>query len=298
LIGTSFSPRRCASLGLPIHQSFTQLIDLRFGVVRVSAYWDDIQRDGYAELDWLLDAARDAGQQILLTVGMKAMRWPEFYLPPDIDARRLGDATLAFVSETVARYRDRREIIAWQVENEPFNRSGPQHRWIHPHLVRQEIQRVRALDARPIVLSAFAHFDAELDEESRPRRFFGLLRLQPEKLILDLIGPSDILGLDVYTTIGTRSADADWAKTAERWLRAARERGRTAWITESQAEPWGPSPFTPADAISIYQTLAQAGFSTILLWGAEHWFWRAAAGDGSWLDAATELAQVAAHEHQ
>jgi hypothetical protein len=297
-VGTSFSMRRCAALGLTPESTFTQVLELGFGLIRVSAYWDQVRKDGYAALDWIFDAAHDARQSILLTVGMKAIRWPEFYIPPDLRPmpRRgggigldsgLAHDVLAFVSETVARYRDRPEVVAWQVENEPFNRSGPQRWWIEPRLVRREVQSVRDLDGRPIVLNAFAYFDPRLDEESRPRRGpFGVRRLEPEKAILDV---ADILGLDVYTAIAGRTSAPDWADRAERWLRTAQQRRKAAWITESQAEPWGSSSFGPDDMVAVHAQLRRACFSTILLWGCEHWFAQAAAGDTRWLEAAKHL---------
>jgi hypothetical protein len=297
-LGTSFSTRRCAALGLAPRSTFTRVLELGFGLIRVSAYWDQTCKDGYAALDWMLDAAHDARQAVLLTVGMKAIRWPEFYFPADLQpvpgrGGRIGvdsgltQGVLAFISETVARYRDRSEVVAWQVENEPFNRSGPQRWWIEPRLVRREVNVVRDLDARPIVLNAFAHFDPRLDEESRPRRgLFGMRRLEPEKAILEV---ADILGLDVYTTIAGHTSVPDWAESAARWLSTAQQLRKTAWITESQAEPWESSSFSPDDMVAVAARLLRAGFSTILLWGCEHWFSQAAAGDASWLEAARLL---------
>jgi hypothetical protein len=310
-VGTSFSPRRCGRFGLPVLETFRAVLERRFAIVRLSAYWDRIAADGYGELDALLDAARAAGQAIVLTVGMKAIQWPEFYLPatvPQPDVPRGGriardsapaEQALSFIHATVARYRQRSEIVAWQVENEPFNRSGPGHWWIDPGLVREEIRTVRGLDAkRPIILNAFAHFDAELDAESRPRHgLFNALRLSPERTILDLLGPGDILGLDVYTAIGPRRATPDWADSAARWLGSARARGRDAWIIEAQAEPWESSQDTYANPLSFssegivanFERLVAAGFTSILLWGCEYWFWRAAAGDPRWLQAAANV---------
>jgi hypothetical protein len=321
LVGTSFSPRRCDWFGMPAQETFCRVLDLGFGLVRLSAYWDEINEHGYARLDRLLDAAQVAGQSILLTVGMKAMQWPELYVPakvapdPDRSGRvgrdeRFASQVLTFVEETVARYRDRRDIAAWQVENEPFNRSGPQGWWIDPGLLRREVQAVRALDSRPIVINAFSHFDPLVDSRSRPRRGpYGIRRLVPERAILDAIGSGDILGLDVYTAIGTlvdakpvvRLAAPDWADTAARWLSEAQRRGKQAWIIESQAEPWEPSretyadpkSFSPEDAVAVYDRLAGAGFSTILLWGCEYWIWRGAAGDGRWLEAVKRVLRSA-----
>ena len=315
--GTSFSPRRCSWFGIPPRPTFRRVLELGLGLIRLSAFWDEIRKDGYAELDWLLDAARVTRQQVLLTVGMKGIQWPEFYIPPDVDpgARRFArigldsrfsDEVIAFVSETVARYRDRHEIAGWQVENEPFNRSGPHRWWIDQSLVRREIESVRALDARPIVVNAFSRFNWLVDLVSRPRRGpLGASRLAPERAILDLIGEHDILGLDVYTTLSAplwgrsvvHRAARDWAEAAGRWLRVAQAQGTEAWIIEAQAEPWE-SPldalansrsFAPGDMRTMYRKLEQVGYKTILLWGCEYWFWRAAAGDGRWLDAARHL---------
>jgi hypothetical protein len=131
----------------------------------------------------------------------------------------------------------------------------------------------------------------------------------PEQEALDVLSASDVLGLDVYTGIGFKvlgfeavhRAASDWADSAGRWLQAATEAGKDAWIIESQAEPWEPSKETYADPKSfdpqmleeVYSKLAAVGFNTILLWGAEYWLWRADAGDGRWLDTARRVLQAA-----
>jgi len=312
-VGTSFSPHRCSFLGLDPPATFEQVLQLGLGLVRISAYWSDIASGGYGQLDQLLDAAQAAGQPVLLTLGMKAIQFPEFYIPSDVPpdpdptgavghGGPLSQGALAIVTDTVARYRDRQEIVAWQVENEPFNRSGPSRWWIDAGLVRQEIAAVRALDARPVVVNVFSHFDLLQDFLSRPHR--SLIDLQgtaPEPEVLSVIATSDVLGLDVYTHIGVdilgfelvRTAARDWAEAAGGWLDAARRQGKDARIIECQAEPWEPTRDTyanpktlaPDDIGDMYRQLRAAGYTTILLWGCEYWFWRAASGDGRWLDA-------------
>lgn len=308
-IGTSFSPRRCAHFGLATEATFAAVLETGFDLVRLSAYWDEIHRDGYGSLERLLDGARAANQDVVLTVGMKAMQWPEFYVPPDLqpDAARgarigleqpLAEDVVRFVSETIARYRANRAIVAWQVENEPFNRSGPKHWWIDPDLVRREIDAVRALDSRPIILNAFNHFDRALDHDSRPRAgWLRMRRLSPERTILDLLNPGDVLGLDAYIAIGARRAATDWAAVAGHWLGEARRRDREAWIIEAQAEPWeepgasyeNPRSFSPRDIPAVFDALARARYTSILLWGCEYWLSRAAAGDSSWIEAARRV---------
>src|SRR6202035_1075354 len=157
-VGISFNPHRAASMGLDYRSAFTRLEALHFRVIRLSAYWDQIDQDGYDQLDWLMSEAQRSGQPIVLAVGMKGLGWPEFYIPASAmpaagltqgrDAASdasLRSATLAFVNDTVLRYRDNSTLIAWQVENEPFNRAGPQRLWIDAAFLRDEISNVRHL---------------------------------------------------------------------------------------------------------------------------------------------------------
>src|SRR5437899_5289644 len=118
-VGISFNPHRAASMGLDYRKAFTQLEALHFRVIRLSAYWDQIDQEGYDQLDWLMNEAQRAGQPVVLAVGMKGLGWPEFYIPESAmpaagltqgqDAASdasLRDATLAFVNDTVLRYRE------------------------------------------------------------------------------------------------------------------------------------------------------------------------------------------------
>ena len=283
--------------------AFQRLLELDLDPIRLSAYWTDVERRGYDDLYWQLDELARAGRSAVLTVGMKAIGWPEFYLPsylqPSKRARgeiagsrpALATGVLDFVQETVERCRGHPALRAWQVENEPLNVSGPHRWWIGTQFLRRELALVRQADpGRPVVLNAFAHFNRLLDAVSNPRGQ-GVPRL------LELLLPGDILGLDVYQRIGRRQlgfdrvarADSAWAAEAERWREEAEEGGREAWITEAQAEPWGPGGFGPSDLVAAVEGMLQAGYRTILLWGAEHWLARAAAGDRGWLETVARL---------
>lgn len=242
---------------------------------------------------------------------MKAQGWPEFaiparLLPPDtpasgdITVRRgeLTGAAMAFLRSTVDRYRGHTALLGWQVENEPLNPAGPSRWWIGPEFLRREIAAVRELDpGRPLAVNVFAHFNRRVDVAAS-RWGFQLGRCGPEAEALDLLRPGDVLGLDVYRRIGFRlgrlrlvtHAGRGYASGAGRWRERARAAGVEAWILEAQAEPWGP-PRTcrPGDVGDTVRRLRRAGFDTVLLWGAEHWLAREAAGDGSWLAAVSSI---------
>jgi hypothetical protein len=302
-LGASFSPLRAAAAGLDWRKAFADLLALDLDPIRLSAYWDSIDRDGYGDLDWLLAAAAGAGRSVVLTAGMKAMGWPEFYIPArlvpsapsggEIGAASpaLADAAVEFVVATVERYRNHPALAMWQVENEPLNRSGPSRWWISPQLLERELAAVRQSDpGRTVMLNAFAHFNWLIDRRSNPSGQ-GIGRL------LDLLPGPGVLGLDVYIRMGERllwwdwvwRADGSWASDAGRWLAEAESRGREAWAAEAQAEPWGPGSVQPADIRTVVEGLRSAGYHTILLWGTEHWLAQAAKGDRSWLDEVAAL---------
>src|ERR1700682_4153956 len=125
-VGISFSPPRAAYLGLEYKAAFKRLEALHFRVIRLSTYWDQVDREGYHQLDWLMNEARKSNQPIALTVGMKALGWPEFFIPTSvmpINCLRPGQAVasdstfrsaaMSFVADTVLRYRDNPALVAW-----------------------------------------------------------------------------------------------------------------------------------------------------------------------------------------
>jgi hypothetical protein len=318
-VGISFSPRRAAALGLDYQSAFRRLEAMHFRVIRLSAYWNQIDSDGYDQLDWLMQEAARVKQPVVLTVGMKGLGWPEFYIPEAImpaDVRdgediaadpTFREATMTFVEDTVFRYRDSRALLAWQVENEPFNRAGPHRLWIDADFLRTEIETVRQLDAhqRPLIVNAFSHFNLVFDQASARhpfdvRELLGFQADSAERDSLAVLSKGDILGLDVYTAIGYRflgqnrlsHADSDWPDRLEALQRLATSQAKQGWITEAQAEPWeasrdtytNPKSTSPQAIRNIFNNLADAGYSTVLFWGSEYWLWRADHGDTRWLD--------------
>ena len=325
-VGVSYSQRRAWALGLDNRAAFRQVLGLRFKVIRLSTYWDEVDEGGYRETDWLMQQAAAAGQPVVLTVGMKALGWPEFYIPPQYaptvpdnadvgqdSALRAG--ALAFVATTVQRYRGYGNLVAWQVENEPFNRAGPHRWWIGRDLVQEESDLVRRLDARPQLVNTFGHFNMQLDQAASRHgmtlgSLLGFNGDSAEQDALSVLRAGDIMGSDVYTRIGYRflgrdqvgTANDDWDTRVATSHAAALAQGKAHWVTEMQAEPWevdsstlaAPRSYGPGDLLATFRDLKDSGQSTVLLWGAEYWLWRAQNGDPSWLDA---VRQVLAAEH-
>ena len=311
-LGTSFARWRAEDLGLNYRHAFTRLCSWRFDLVRLSTSWMEVDQFGFEHLDWLVTEAGRLGQPLVLTVGMKALGWPEFYLPARFSEQpgQLTEALMLHVARTIGRYRGCRELVAWQIENEPFNRSGPLSRTVARSLVRAEAALARELDpGRPIMITTFARFDPATDRTSN--RFQGnwrrrlRLTLPPEREALAVLRRNDILGLDVYRSIGWRlegrlgvaQASPDQLESVARWKRVATRQGKRLWISEAQAEPWEPSRATHGDPVSlrpediceIVQRLSSLKPEAIILWGGEYWLWRAESGDPRWMDAIRAL---------
>ena len=307
-LGTSFAPWRAQALGLDHRVAFERICAMRFALVRLSASWRDVAQFGYAGLDWLLGEAERVGQPVLLTVGMKALGWPEFYLPAGMDPGKAAvqRRAIVHVRDLVRRYRDNPMLVAWQIENEPFNRSGPQALSIPRRMVRAEADAIRSLDGtRPLVVTGFTHFDAGIDRSSSRDQSSWKHRLglapPAEREALSILHRGDVLGLDVYRAIGWLDAEGhqrlahaapDQFAAVASWQRIARQQGKRLWVTEAQAEPWEARRQTHADPLSLHpeaigalvKQLVGVGVETILLWGSEYWLWRADSGDPRWID--------------
>jgi hypothetical protein len=282
---------------------FDAALDLSPTVIRLGAYWDEIEPyEGvydWETLDVQLDRADERDLDVILTVGMKAPRWPEYFLPSWLERRLdLDDGatisenvevrrrTLAFVERVVRRYRDHPAVAYWQVENEPLDVAGPRHWQIGPGFLAQEVALVRELDRRPVIVTMFVEVNPMLLTPWREREVRSRAAM--------LLNLGDILGLDLYPSRSYRSHGGDWYFQWPAWMwkptvvelqRLSQAMGRSAWIMEAQAEPWEPerivytdAPLSrsvqPAGASAAVRQLRDVGFDTILLWGVEHWYMR------------------------
>ena len=304
-IGTTFSRRQSEYLELDWQQTYQELLEFQFDVLRLGSYWNLIEKDegvfDFETLDWQLDRAAERGISVVLTVGMKAPRWPEYYIPDwamknaglkfgqDLSRNAyLCDKTLLLVRTVVERYRNHPAVRYWQVENEGLDRAGRNYWWIGRDLIRREIELVRSLDPqkRPIIVSAATYPNDFLNFLAR---FFA--KNDPISDALDL---GDILGINVYPIVGHQMWHRKfyfWTTPEERrnyfssLLSRAKARGRPVWIMELQAEPWEPGELVhvgkerppsgwPESVQESFEEFQELGFQTILLWGSEYWIYR------------------------
>lgn len=263
-LGISFRPRQAEGLGLDADDSLSELLAYPFELIRLGAYWNHIEpAPGQfcpEELDRHIDAAERAGKQIIVCVGpVKTFGYPEFFVPGHHLRRPLPegvliepaahqellDAATAFLTRIIERYRDRRAIVAWQVEHEAVDPLGMEHSWrLSTAFARAEVDAARAADpSRPILMNGFLPTSIPVGLQQGWRT-----RDQGDSLAVAQ-GLADIVGIDFYprhalAALGSRAvyltgSRAPWQQRRRRALfRWAATPGRQVMVSEGQAEPW------------------------------------------------------------
>jgi hypothetical protein len=320
-IGITFSSTQSEYLGQDWKKTYIQILDMGFDIIRLGAYWSQIEKEkdrfDFSDLDWQIREAKKRGVSVVLTVGMKAPRWPEYFIPDWVlKETHLGfgadvskndyvkERCLKFIRETIVHCRQERIIKYWQVENEPLDRSGANKWWIDKDFLREEIELVKELDNRnrQVILNVATYPNGFL-------RFLSRIT-SPNDPLSESLQLCDILGINVYPTVGHkffwfklrfRTDSGQRLKYLSDIVELAKEKGKEVWATELQAEPWEPGelvhkgrsePTTawPGVMRETFKELHSLGIDTIFLWGGEYWHFRKSEhADESWLEAVSKL---------
>jgi hypothetical protein len=291
----------------------TLLRELRPQHLRLSVEWSQVEpEDGrfdFRLIDALLAEAEQHGTKVVLTVGLKAQRHPEFFVPDWVNAvspfadgavisesPRVREYGIRMVEQVVAHCASFPAIIGWGADNEPYIGSSRAVGWtISRRFVQEEVAAIRRNDphARPVSINHGQHFVFDrrwrnaLDDSDalavslypfRNDHFFGRQVILP---ILE-IGPL--------------------APNYAHQARSANGAGKQFWITEMQAEPWAENdtrlhgPDNPLKNLDIGKFRRNIGYARrsgadrVYFWGAEWWlFQRERFGDPSWMETAAEL---------
>jgi hypothetical protein len=264
LLGLSFRPLQCTAFGLDPRSVLPLLLAYPFQLLRLGAYWNQIEPEAGSfntdTLDWQLDAAERAGKQIILCLGaLKTFGYPEFFVPAHRLAKPFREHTLikpaaypslleaaaSFITRLVEHYKYRPSIVAWQLEHEAVDPLGIEHSWrLDANFVEKEIEALRQADpGRPILMNGFLPSSAlvRLSQWWQTRDQGDSLGVA-QRL-------ADIIGIDYYPrhalmTVGTRTlyldgAQSRWSERRAKQLSAwAVAHGQKLMIAEGQAEPW------------------------------------------------------------
>ncbi len=159
--GITFSPQYAESLDLDWKETYQAILDeLKVDNLRLVAYWDilepvDNQYD-FQSLDYQIQEASVRDAKILLALGRRLPRWPECHIPDwakSLSEEEQQAKLLEFLPLVIDRYKDKTNIVMWQVENEFFLRNFGICPKADSQLLDKELEIVRSLDQRPIVLT-------------------------------------------------------------------------------------------------------------------------------------------------
>lgn len=275
--GLSFSQLQAESLGLDWKIVYTSALD-ELGVthLRIPTYWDRIEKtdDGwdFSEVDFMVQQALAKDRSIILAVGRRQPRWPECHIPEwavSLEADIQDEEVLEFLEETVSRYKNYPNIVSWQVENEFFLDSFGDCPDYDKSLLDREIELVRALDDRPIVVTDSGELSSWYQAGKR----------------------ADILGVSMYRTV--RDSRFGYVTYPHRPVYYWRQGKLMRWLTgfdrlivsELQMEPWSVislkadsteenyRSFGPDDFGKNLQYARNAGIDEAYLWGVEWWYY-------------------------
>lgn len=276
--GVTFSEKQALSLGLDWKKLFSEsLNDLKIKKIRLVAYWDEIEPNKndfkWEDLDWQIDEAGKANARIILAVGGRLPRWPECHYPGwtnDLNKSDREDLVLKYIEETIKRYKDKPQITAWQVENEPFLSHFGDCPELDSSFLDKEIGLVKSLDNRPVVVTDSGELSFWIPAAKR----------------------ADIFGTTMYRdTYSSHLKSYIHYPITPGFFRFKKNLSNIFaspenWIViELETEPWCPIPYQDATAEERSRTMdlnkfkeiiefsREAGFKEFYLWGLEWWYW-------------------------
>ena len=235
--GVNFSDKYATGLGLDWKDAYIEIIDgLNVKNIRLVAYWDDIETVNgefdYTNIKWQLDEAEKRDLNVILVVGRKVIRFPECHEPiwwkesSDQEFKKLE--LNEYIDRSINELMAYDSIKIWQVENEPFFPFGECEK-SYAEVIKGEIEVVRGLDNRPILI-----------QDSGEGGFW-----YPSYKMGDYLGISmyrkiwyDFWNLFLGRFIYFKYPLAHWTYKVKAGLFGVPY--QNIYVTELQAEPWGP----------------------------------------------------------
>ena len=320
-IGVTFRPSQARWFGINPYEVYDYLLSENIGIIRLGIYWNKVLKpDGSIDLssvEKLVRLASQKNKKVIVSVGMKAPGYPEYYIPskltpnvPDGSVLSLHNTNLDFQgnlisfintsSSSISSWQEQYgAIYAIQLENEPFLKNGI-NRWsISEDLISLEFNTLQGnvRNNIPVMITGFLNTNML----SQIQNTFGV-----QDSLSQIGNLSDITGYDYYPVVPgfsfpfgrtgyldtRRYPFSEWEKN-----RLARSHDMLI-ASEVQAEPWelvarnhypkGIAPFSckPEDIIRNYNfCVKNTPPQAILFWGFEYMYSRYTQGDTEYIDA-------------
>ncbi|MEX2340784.1 MAG: beta-galactosidase [Candidatus Paceibacterota bacterium] len=297
--GMSFNTMYAGELGLDWRETYDAILDdLGVKHLRLAAHWPMVEPSpgiyNFEELDYQIDRAEEVGGDVILAVGRRLPRWPECHLPEwskTLTWEEQKEELRKYIEVVVNRYKDRSNIIHWQVENEPylsafaFEHCGE----LDEDFLIEEIELVRSLDpTRPILVTDSGNLGTWVGAYKH----------------------GDAFGTSVYVYFWNpelgqfKSLLPPWWYRLKEGLLALMYGEKPTYLIELAAEPWLLEPVVNVDLETQYSRMNPDKLNEVIdyaektrydkqyLWGAEWWYWLLKQGEGETWERGKELFKV------
>ncbi len=275
----SFSDIYAESLGLDWRKAYQEILDeLKPQKIRIAAYWNQIEKSpgqyDFSRVDWQIEEAQKRNVKVILAFGLKAPRWPECFIPQFYEKNKVlrEEALLEYEKILVERYKDKDNIIMWQVENEPFLPffgDCPEGA-VDKELVDKEIMLVKSIDdSRPIILTDSGELSLWYQVAKRGDIFgttlYRIIYKEPFGYLKYPLGPNFFRIKGFFIKFFAKQ--------------------NNIIIIELQAEPWAAGWIPHLSVEEQYKSMNPEKFNQIIdyaqktkfkesyLWGVEWWYW-------------------------
>lgn len=295
--GVSFSPGYASYLELDWQKTYIQIFDdLKVKNLRIPSYWDVIEKNqgkyDFSEVDFMLDEAGKREARVILIVGERQPRWPECHIPiwaKNLSVSERKERVLEFIQKAVGRYKDRSEIWAWQVENEPFLPFFGEGCGLgNVDFLKKEVSLVRSLSKKTIIITD----SGELELWITPMQLSDVFGTTLYRKTYDpILGYKTYPILPYLYNIKSALVKAVFAPKNQKTI-----------VTELQTEPWlsqadssDGSPKKQAEIFSVenfkenISYAKKTGFDEMYLWGVEWWYFMDLNGYPEYLNYAKTL---------
>ncbi|MFH1565626.1 MAG: hypothetical protein ABIB98_00290 [bacterium] len=279
--GVTFSQKYAKELNLDWKETYLNILDgLKVKNLRLLAYWDDIEKEkgvyDFSDIDFMLSEAEKRNVSVILALGRKLPRWPECFEPKwakEKGEEYIKTRLLILIPKEVEHLKKYKSIKYWQVENEPFFPFGICSFMLDHEFVRKEVDMVRSIDTRPILVSDSGEGGTWIFSYSL----------------------ADYLAISMYRKVWLSFwGYFSWPFPAPSYkIKAALLNIPIEKIfnTELQAEPWSNKPIIEAtneelektmthqDFIKTIEYAKQTGITKTYFWGVEWWYYQKQNGD-------------------
>lgn len=209
ILGTTFSQIQCEYLRLDYKETLNEILTLPFEYIRIGAYWSEIEpkksQYSFEKIDHIINLITALDKKIILAVGIKAPRWPEFHFPSWVKEKyntnirhtpldnqgNFSSDAINFISTVLKRYKDNSAIEYIQIENEAFNNFGfTENKFLSYTFVKRAVSMARTYyPTKKILLTNAINLE--------PIDIFGRYSSAFNKSL----SLADAIGINVYTNV-------------------------------------------------------------------------------------------------